>query len=176
MDDDAVFAGELARLRALTEVDLPSVLELRNDPGTMLATSRGVPTPVDGAWARRFLARATDAPDAGVFAVTDLQTRRFAGICGYRWVSTLDGVVTVEVSLMPTAVRMGYGTDALGILVRYLRDQAHAVVVRAGYVDPNPGARRAAEKVGFTEIGRLRDHVWREGRWHDVVELEILPG
>ncbi len=170
-----MYSGEVARLRAVRQLDLPAILEMRNDADTIRATSFGVPLPVDEGWVDRLYARAMDPREPRrTFAVADRETRRFVGICGYEWSSPIDRVALVSISLMPTAVRLGYGTDALRIIARFLHEQANAAVIRGTYIDPNPGARRVAEKVGFIEVGRLRDHVWRDGAWHDAVELEVL--
>ena len=42
------------------------------------------------------------------------------------------------------------------------------------YIAENAGGIRAYEKAGFTVVGRLREEIWRDGRWQDAVEMACV--
>lgn len=68
----------------------------------------------------------------------------------------------------------GYGRDAIVTLLRYAFDTLglHRVYLRC---DPeNARAAKAYRAVGFTEVGREREAVFIEGRYHDHLEFDML--
>jgi len=38
----------------------------------------------------------------------------------------------------------------------------------------NEGSKRALMKSGYREIGVEREHIWRDGRWHDTWLAEVM--
>lgn len=42
------------------------------------------------------------------------------------------------------------------------------------YMEGNERLVRIQRLVGYREVGVLRQHVWKYGRWHDVLMLELL--
>ncbi len=74
----------------------------------------------------------------------------------------------------------GYGTDAMGTVVRHLvEDRGHHRVTLS--TDPgNTPAVRCYEKVGFRPVGITRASRWDDltGRWVDelLMDLVVLPG
>lgn len=70
--------------------------------------------------------------------------------------------------------RQGHGTEAMRLRTRYAFDELGLRKVWTGVWWPNEGSRRALERAGYRECGRLRRHVLVDGRWHDVGLAEIL--
>jgi RimJ/RimL family protein N-acetyltransferase len=68
----------------------------------------------------------------------------------------------------------GYGTDAIKTLLRYAFDELnyHRVFLRV--YAANARAIRCYEKCGFRLEGRLREHVFRNGVWHDELMMGVL--
>ena len=68
----------------------------------------------------------------------------------------------------------GYGTDAIKTLLRYCFDELnyHKVYLRAYHF--NPRGLRCYEKCGFKAEGRLRQHVFCHGQWHDEIMMGVL--
>lgn len=68
----------------------------------------------------------------------------------------------------------GYGTEAGKLLVDYgfKRLKLYRICLRLiGY---NVRGQRSYEKIGFKIEGRLRDHVYRDGCYHDEILMGIL--
>ena len=64
----------------------------------------------------------------------------------------------------------GYGTDAARTILRYGFDELGLHRVEANTTEFNTAARRALEKLGFQEEGRLRQAIYSGGRrWHNVI-------
>ncbi len=68
----------------------------------------------------------------------------------------------------------GYGRDAIRVLLDYafrLRN-FHKVCLRVN--GNNERGIRAYRACGFVEEGRLRQHVWNDGKYEDLVHMGIL--
>jgi RimJ/RimL family protein N-acetyltransferase len=83
-------------------------------------------------------------------------------------------VARLGIELHPDARGRGLGTDAVRTVVRYAFDQCNLRRVWLGVQADNLPALRSYSKAGFVEEGRLRDEVWRDGAWHDLVIMSVL--
>jgi len=68
----------------------------------------------------------------------------------------------------------GCGTEALKLLVKYGFDQLNLNRISLTVFDFNSRAIRAYEKAGFKREGVLREHMYRNGKYHDVYIMAIL--
>jgi len=68
----------------------------------------------------------------------------------------------------------GYGTDATRTILRFAFTEMNLHRVSLGVLDYNARARRCYEKCGFREEGRVREHHFHDGRWHDQIIMGIL--
>ena len=70
--------------------------------------------------------------------------------------------------------RNGYCSEAASALVEYCFDTLELNRVHAHHVEANPASGRVMEKAGMVYEGRLREHVYREGRFQDVLMYGLL--
>ena len=68
----------------------------------------------------------------------------------------------------------GYGTDATRTILRFAFTEMNLHRVSLGVLEYNARARRCYEKCGFREEGRVREHRFHDGRWHDQIIMGIL--
>ncbi len=68
----------------------------------------------------------------------------------------------------------GYGTEALGMVLRYAFDELNLYRLAASTAAYNTSAIRFLERAGFVEEVRRRQAVQRDGRRWDVVMLGLL--
>ncbi|UPV74030.1 GNAT family N-acetyltransferase [Halorussus limi] len=76
--------------------------------------------------------------------------------------------------LLPEARGEGYATEAVSLLLDYAFDTSGRHRVYARVVDFNGASRALVERLGFAEEGRLREHVFLEGAYRDVVLYGLL--
>lgn len=151
------------RLRALTEDDLPAVIEQSNDPDTARWTT--VPQPYGMAEARAFLEQIQakgwrDGSQAGFAVEVPIDGRpRYAGQLDLRFTEPGRG----EVGFVTHPAMRGRGVmrAALGLLVPWAFATQGLHVIRWYAAVGNWGSRRAAEAAGFRHegIGRHRVHL-----------------
>jgi RimJ/RimL family protein N-acetyltransferase len=68
----------------------------------------------------------------------------------------------------------GYGSDAIKTLLRFAFNELNDHRVTLRVYDFNPRGIRCYEKCGFQIEGRLRQHIFRHGEWHDEIVMGIL--
>lgn len=73
-----------------------------------------------------------------------------------------------------TAWRKGIATEAMQIRAEYAFRQLGLHKLNSGYAEGNAGSAEAQRRAGYREVGRLRDDLFRDGRWHDMIVTEIL--
>jgi RimJ/RimL family protein N-acetyltransferase len=74
----------------------------------------------------------------------------------------------------PTAWNRGFGSDAIGTLVRFAFDEMNLRKLRINVFDYNDRAKHVLESRGFVQEGRLRDDFYRDGAFHDLVIYSIF--
>jgi [ribosomal protein S5]-alanine N-acetyltransferase len=68
----------------------------------------------------------------------------------------------------------GYGTEATRIVTRYAFESLNFNRVWLHVYDFNERGIKTYEKVGFKREGVLRQHTYRDGKYHDVFSMAIL--
>ncbi len=68
----------------------------------------------------------------------------------------------------------GYGTDAVQVMLKYCFQEMNLYRVGLEVMEYNPAAIRSYKNAGFTEEGRLRHFVYRDGVYYDIVLMSIL--
>jgi [ribosomal protein S5]-alanine N-acetyltransferase len=71
-----------------------------------------------------------------------------------------------------------WGRGIAGEMMRRRADFAFTELplrkLRSSFIEGNEASRRAQLGAGYREVGRLRQEVWREGRWLDLILTELL--
>lgn len=167
--------GERVTLRGLTRDDLPRIHEFNNDLDVELAG--GGDTPMPQAFER---------------LVADFEREVAAGGRDGAWFAIeVDGLVIGQCGLMhpnDTAHTCelgitigdkaywgrGYGREAVALLLDYAFRLRNYRRVWLWVHAANERAISAYRASGFKEEGRLREHVWSNGRFDDAVYMGIL--
>lgn len=68
----------------------------------------------------------------------------------------------------------GYGTESMALRTAYAFRELNLVKLTSGAFMENESSKRAQMAVGYRQVGVWRNHVFRDGRWHDVWLSEIL--
>ena|SRR5437879_1498444 len=101
------------------------------------------------------------------FSVLERETGRLVGDVGLSPAEGEPNVVKIGYTLAPEFQGKGYGTEAVGALIRYAFDTLGVDVVRAYASAENAPSIRLAERVGMHLVERLQGE--HDGRtWHAV--------
>lgn len=177
---DLVLATARLRLRPLEDDDVDDLWPFVSDPELPRMMSWTAHTDRSQTlafvhWARDAWARGSDATWAievdgramGVISLDDIRYEMRAwridrAELGY-WIAPPLHGQGLMTEAAQAVMRCGFETLAL-----------HKITVHC--IAENAGSRRVIEKLGFRPIGRLEDHVWRDGRWWSVLGYELTSG
>lgn len=167
--------GEKVTLRPVRREDLPLLNQFNNDLEVELAGGGDPPMPqplpmleaeYEQAWSK-------GGRDNASFAIE--ADGRLIGGC-----ALFDFDHTAQVCQLGITIGdksywgKGYGREAAGLLVHYAFQYRNLHKVYLRVHGKNKRAIRAYQAVGFAEEGRLRDHVWSDGAYDDLVYMGIL--
>jgi RimJ/RimL family protein N-acetyltransferase len=164
------FEGELVRLRAIEESDLPLINEGIWNPEVSRFLSMAWPQPV--ALTREWWEHRRKAD--GVAFVIETLAGEFVGGVSLEEVTYRSRVAVLGIWIGEPHWSRGYGTDAVRRICRFGFNEMNLQRVALAVYDNNPRGRRAYEKVGFKEEGRLRRAHFIDGDYVDVIIMGLL--
>jgi RimJ/RimL family protein N-acetyltransferase len=168
--------GELVRLRARHEADVPILdEELHDDVPTAVRGSGRPWRPVSpGSKASFYRVREEDDPRAVEFSVVELATDTLAGEVSLWDIDSHNRSAHVGLALRPAYRGKGLGADA----VRVIRDYGFTVLglhrLQVDTLSDNHAMLAAAERAGFQRESVHRETAWVIGGFADQVVLGLL--
>lgn len=70
--------------------------------------------------------------------------------------------------------RKGFGREAMNLLLNYGFMELNLHHIWGSVMGSNERALLFYKSLGFKEEGWLREHLWRHGRWYDVISVGLL--
>jgi RimJ/RimL family protein N-acetyltransferase len=173
-----MICGQTVVLRAFTRADLPTFVRWFNDQDVtkFLGGDMWPMSPEsEDRWFERML---EDRQNRGVAIETlprDGQPGRLIGNVGLHHPSERNHNVELGIVIgEKDCWSQGYGTDAIRTMLRYAFDELNYHKVYLRVYDFNRRAIRCYEKCGFQIEGQLRQHMFRNGAWHDEIVMGVL--
>jgi len=165
--------GDKVILRPMKREYLDKYLEYQNDVELQLLSSAEAVLPMEY---ERLVARfeahlKADRNEIAWFAI-EVQGGRFVGQCLLHNFDYTAGTCELGITIGDRDyLGQGYGKDVVRLLVKYafrLRNMRKVWLTTNG---SNERAQRSFAKCGFVEEGRLRAHIWLDGRYDDLVYM-----
>lgn len=167
--------SERTTLRPIERSDLPYLLDLANDPVvrgqvvgwdwplSMASQERWFDSGIDTATTRRLLIIGPGGEPIGVTGLWDID-----------WHSGT-AMSAIKIGGRRAQRGQGYGTEAIRQMMEFAFNDVGLRRLYAEVLAFN-GASLALyrDKCGWTQEGVARQHVWKDGRYWDVVHLGIL--
>lgn len=163
--------GEKTRLRRIERQDIPTFVRWFSDPEVreFLLINRPISTAEEERWFERkleegseiFAIETADGTHIGNIELMDIDSRhRHAEL----------GVVIGEKAYWG----QGYGSDAIRTLLRFAFEEMNLHRVSLRVYEDNARGINAYEKCGFRIEGRLREAIYRKGRYYDELIMGVL--
>ena len=109
------------------------------------------------------------------FAIILLENDELIGNCSIYVKSSNDGVAELGIFIGDEKFRNnGYGQEALNLLLDYGFNYLNLNSVYLNVFSFNDVAINCYKKIGFKEAGRLRENYFLNGKYYDVVYMDIL--
>jgi diamine N-acetyltransferase len=170
-----VLTGPNVTLRALRDDDVDRMLAWLNDPLVVGMASFRPWAPLDAtSWRARVaedLAKPTGT--AAWFAIE--VGGELIGECGLWRIDGDAGRAELGITIGDQAMwGKGHGREAVGLLLGYAFRTRNLRRVFLETHAANPRAIASYRACGFVEEGRLREHIWYDGEYVDVVVMGLL--
>jgi len=164
--------GDKVILRAIERDDIKRFHELeRNVELVLLAEDEWQPKPL-AAFEKEF-EKDLDHENHNSFAIE--VDGKLIGGCGLHHSRRRDGSTEFGIGIYdPEYIGKGYGSDAIRTLLRWAFQIQNWRRVQLRTLACNERAVRAYQKIGFVEEGRLREHVFFQGRYVDELVMGLL--
>jgi RimJ/RimL family protein N-acetyltransferase len=169
-----MIAGEHVILRAFERDDAERCYRWMNDPNIVRTLKSRYPIAFQNEieWLERAM---HSNPDERHFAIERKDDRGHVGNASLHdidWVSRTGwfGLFIGE----PSAWNRGFGTDAIGTLVRFAFEEMNLRKLRINVFEYNERAKHVLEGQGFVAEGRLQRDFYREGTYHDIVIYSVF--
>lgn len=170
-----LLVGEVVRLRAIEEPDVPRLEAWHEDPA-MLPLNAGLLRPHPAGSGDRFLreAMADDGPGRAGFAVVDRTDDALVGFVQLRGATLPARAASLAILIRPDRVGRGYGTDAVRVVVGYGFRAMGLHRIELEVFAYNTRARRAYERAGFTTEVVRREALYVNGGFEDEIVMSVL--
>lgn len=168
-----MLSSDRVRLEPLTTTVLESYVLGLEDPEVRYLT--GTQAVYERDAVEMWLATRSDHDDRADWAVIRSSDGVFLGEAVLNQLDVENASANYRIWLSGTQVTdRGHGTEATRLAVAYALDDVGLHRVSLSVYDFNPRARRAYEKCGFRQEGRLRDALRRDGTWYDEIVMSVL--
>lgn len=169
-----MLTGEKTRIRCLEEADLDNCLAWVNDPEVtrLLAIRTPISRKQEEAWLQ--MTMSGERTGDKVFAIETLDGR-YLGNIGLHNIDYVSGVAELGIVIgVKEYWGQGYGTDAARTLLRFAFREMRMRKIILKVFCTNIRAQRAYAKIGFKEVGRLKQHFLKDGMFEDEIYMEIF--
>jgi RimJ/RimL family protein N-acetyltransferase len=164
--------GLTTRLRRIERTDIPTFVRWFSDPAVreFLLINRPISMAEEELWFEQQL----KDQDSELFAI-ETHDGRHIGNIGLHRLNRLHqsaelGIVIGEKECWGH----GYGSDAIRTLLRFAFDELNLHRIYLKVYEDNARGIRAYEKCGFRHEGRLREAIYRKGRYYDELLMSVL--
>lgn len=166
--------GKLVRLRALTQSDLPQLIEWRNDPevkALLIGWSYPVALETEQVW----FEGASQDESTQRLAIELLADGRYIGNIGLYDIDWINRKAEYGILIGDkTAWGQGFGLDASKTLLAYAFRELNLHRIFLRVLTQHIRALRLYDKLGFRVEGRLREDIYRGGAYQDALIMGML--
>jgi RimJ/RimL family protein N-acetyltransferase len=172
----ATLEGRLAVLRRHRPENLATVVRWYRDP-ELAHLTRYQTRPMSVDEIEQFFRVRLLASDALAYAIHERPSDRFVGITTFSSLDADNGSALFHITIGERdAWGHGLGTETAELMLAHAFERVGLHRVGLSVFSFNTRAVRSYEKVGFRIEGRLRDAIWRDGRYWDELQMGILEG
>lgn len=109
------------------------------------------------------------------FAIVKLADDKMIGTIGFDKIDYTNRVGTLGIMIGEQENReKGYGSEAINLLLDYGFNYLNFNSINLEVMDFNKRGISCYKKCGFKEMGRRRENLWLNGKYHDELLMDIL--
>ncbi len=166
--------GHLVALRRHRPENLATVVRWYRDP-ELARLTRYQTRPMPAEEVEQFFRSRLLAPEALAYAIHERPGDRLVGITTFSSLDPDNGSALFHITIGERdAWGRGLGTEATELMLTHAFERLGLHRVGLSVFAFNERAVRSYQKVGFRLEGRLREAIWRDGRYWDELQMGIL--
>ena len=170
----ATIEGRLVRLRHHRPENLPAVKRWYTDV-ELAKLTRYQTRPMSKEEIEQFFRTRLLSPDALAYAIHVRESDRLIGLTTFSALDADNGSALFHITIGERdAWGRGYGTEAAVLMLEHAFARLGLHRIALSVFSFNERAIRSYEKAGFRIEGRLREAIWRDGRYWDEVQMRAL--
>ena len=167
--------GERVQLRPMEEGDTDAVVHMRSEPSVLAQLFSDEPPTREGHL--RWLAAVRARGDRQEFMIVDRASGRSVGTIGLSQIDRKHQRAEYGVLIGEADARgKGLASEASRLLLDYAFTTLGLNRVYLHVFPENEAAVRLYERVGFEREGLLRRHLYKNGRFRDVIVMAVVRG
>ncbi|MFI1761645.1 GNAT family N-acetyltransferase [Streptomyces sp. NPDC020800] len=168
------WTGKRVRLRAVEPDDWTAFKRFSDDDGGR-GSRLDLPRSAESyrAWAKEQAVAECD-DDCFRLAVETTATGELVGAVGSHRTGRRSGWFEFDITIGTDHRRKGYAAEAMVLLLRFMFAERRYHKCLGAVLAHNEASLALTRRLGFTEEGRLREHVFFAGRHHDLVMMGML--
>lgn len=110
------------------------------------------------------------------YGIVELETDKLIGTCGFINIDKDNRNAEIGIFIgVISRWNKGFGTEAMNLLLDYGFNYLNLQNVFLQLYAFNENAFACYRKIGFKEIGRRRQALYRNRKFHDIIYMDILP-
>ena len=172
----SIIYGERIRLRAVEREDVKKFCVWVNDPEVTRHLVLILPMSIvdEENWFDS-LSKREQAEKPLAIEVRDGESWKMIGNCGVFGIDPVSRLAELGIMIGEKGEwNKGYGTETMSLLLRHCFETLNLNRVYLQVYAENLPGKRAYEKAGFVEEGRLREAVYKRGKYDDVIVMSVL--
>jgi RimJ/RimL family protein N-acetyltransferase len=172
----SIIYGERIRLRAVEREDVKKFFVWVNDPEVTRYLSLYLPiSTVDEEHWFDSLSKRDQSEKPLAIEIRDGDGWRMIGNCGVFGIDLVSRFGELGIMIgEKDEWNKGYGMETMSLLLRHCFETLNLNRVYLHVYAENLRGKRAYEKAGFVEEGRLREAVYKRGKYDDVIVMSVL--
>lgn len=170
-------SGKRAVLRVPADEDAAFFARLRNDVPLQMQLM-ALPRPNSLRRVREWLAHANQDERRVLLVIASRRGGRALGYTQLAQIEPLHRTAELGICLAREAQGRGLGAEAMGLLEAYAAGVLGLRKLTLRVLGGNTAAVRLYRRLGYREVGTLREQFWQAGKFCDVVLMEkfLAPG
>jgi len=170
------YIGDKVNLRAIERDDLDDIMKHWNTYEMRIGLS--FVNPMSSMMEAEFIESAHERAKNGkayIYAIEDLKTGEFVGTCGIESINPVNRSAELGIAIHnPDNHSKEYGTDIMVCLLKIGFNILNLHRIELLVMDFNVQAIHVYKKTGFKEVGRLREANYLQGKYNDIIVMDIL--
>ena len=165
-----ILKDDIVLLRAIEEDDARVLMDLINDPEVENSVF-GWSYPVSLSSQKKWISNITN--DTAVRYIIEVG-QEAVGVAIISSVDMKNRTSNMNIKLLKSARGSGIATHALNLIIQYCFEELNMHCLTANVIERNEDSRKLWLKLGFNEDGILRQRIYKNGTYHNIVSYSLL--